>query len=122
MKATFVNPSLPNLHAAAPGSGKPQETPGAGFARQLSAHAATHVPPAQAARAALAARPDLSDRPFGAIVSLLARHQELPAGVEPEPAPAEPPAGDEVETVEPPIAGPIGDETAGSVEEETASA
>jgi hypothetical protein len=46
------------------------------FASHLDAD---HVPPAQAARAALEDRPDLTGRPFGATVSLLARHEELPA-------------------------------------------
>jgi hypothetical protein len=47
--------------------------------------AGEHVPPAQAARAALEGRPDLAGRPFGAIVSLLARQEELPPGGEPAP-------------------------------------
>jgi hypothetical protein len=51
------------------------------------------TPPAQAARAALEERPDLASRPFGAIVSLLARSQELPAPV--DATPAEPAAPDD---------------------------
>jgi len=52
------------------GGGAEQLGGGASFARHLDA---VRVPPAQAARAALANRPDLVDRSFGAIVSLLAR-------------------------------------------------
>ena len=51
---------------------------------------AGHIRPAQAARTALADRPDLAGRPFGAIVSLFARHEELPAVA--DAGPAEPPA------------------------------
>lgn len=60
------------------------EAAGAPFASHVEGG---HVPPAQAARAALEGRPDLAGRPFGAIVSLLARHQELPAAEEPAPTP-----------------------------------
>ena len=69
-----------------PGSrGRAAEEQGgdASFARHLDAD---HVPPAQAARAALETRPDLADRPFGAIVSLFARHEELPAATDVPPA------------------------------------
>jgi hypothetical protein len=64
------------------------EAAGAPFASHVEGE---HVPPAQAARAALESRPDLAGRPFGAVVSLLARHQELPAAEEPAPTP---PAGE----------------------------
>ena len=69
------------------------ETAAAPFASHV---AGEHVPPAQAARAALEGRPDLAGRPFGAIVSLLARHQDLPPAEEPAPeAPAEDHAAEE---------------------------
>lgn len=66
--------------------GKAAPETGAPFASHVEGE---HVPPAQAARAALEGRPDLAGRPFGAIVSLLARHQDLPPAesspaVEPE--------------------------------------
>jgi hypothetical protein len=51
------------------------------------------MPPAQAARAALEGRPDLAGRPFGAIVSLFARKEELPVPV--DTVPAAPTAPDE---------------------------
>jgi hypothetical protein len=53
------------------------------FADQLDGK---RTPPAQAARAALEERPDLAGRPFGAIVSLLARNRELPAPADATPA------------------------------------
>jgi hypothetical protein len=63
------------------------EAAGAPFASHVEGE---HAPPAQAARAALEGRPDLAGRPFGAIVSLLARHQELPAAAgDPPPPPTE---------------------------------
>lgn len=90
--------SAPPLAAATPRgkAGSPPEH-AAGFAKQLDGD---HQPPAQAARAALADRPDLAGKPFGKIVSLFARGLDLPpAGIaspeEPEtPAPTaeEPPA------------------------------
>jgi hypothetical protein len=62
------------------------ETAAAPFAGHL---AGEPVSPAQEARAAREGRPDLAGRPFGAIVSLLARGQDLPAAREPAPvAPA----------------------------------
>jgi hypothetical protein len=64
--------------------GKAAPEAGAPFASHVEGE---HVPPAQAARAALEGRPDLAGRPFGAVVSLLARHQELPAAEEPAPTP-----------------------------------
>src|SRR5262245_20085277 len=77
-----------------------------------------HQPTAQAARAALADRPDLAGKPFGQIVSLIARHLDLPpaeiAGPEePEtPAPtAEEPSAD---TGEAPASGGVGEEAAKS--------
>jgi hypothetical protein len=73
--------------------GKAAPEAGAPFASHVEGE---HVPPAQAARAALEGRPDLAGRPFGAIVSLLARHQELPAADGPAPTPpAEEVAGEE---------------------------
>jgi hypothetical protein len=50
------------------------------------------TPPAQAARALIETRSDLANVPFGSIVSLLARHEPVPAtpGV-PEVPPAETP-------------------------------
>jgi hypothetical protein len=84
-------------HSPNPRAGAAEQQSGdASFAKHLDAD---HVPPAQAARAALESRPDLADRPFGAIVSLFARHEELPAAAdasstEPttptEPTPTEP--------------------------------
>jgi len=71
------------------GSERSRRDNGASFARHLDEH---HLPPAKAARAALQDRPDLAGRPFGAIVSLFARHEELPA-VD-DAAPAEAPASD----------------------------
>ena len=37
-----------------------------------------HTPPAKAARDVLGTRPDLSDQPFGKLVSALARGQTIP--------------------------------------------
>lgn len=80
---------------------------GAPFASHV---AGEHVPPAQAARAALESRPDLAGRPFGAIVSLLARHRELPAAEDPAPTPpAEEVAGEE------PTPTPPAEDSAGEV-------
>lgn len=86
------------LAAAAP-SGKTGSPPerAAGFAKHLEGD---HQPPAQAARAALADRPDLAGKPFGKIVSLIARQMDLPPAeiAEPEepetsaPTAEEPPA------------------------------
>lgn len=45
-----------------------------------------HTAPARAARLALESRPDLAGRPFGAIVSLIARGLDLPAAEAPAPA------------------------------------
>jgi hypothetical protein len=47
------------------------------------------TPPAQAARALIETRSDLANVPFGSIVSLLARHEPVPAAAE---APVVPPA------------------------------
>jgi hypothetical protein len=75
---------LPNARGAA---AERHQSGDASFASHLDAD---HVPPAQAARAALEDRPDLAERPFGAIVSLLARHEELPAAAtDPAPEPVE---------------------------------
>ncbi|HET6156713.1 MAG TPA: hypothetical protein VFE34_00070 [Dongiaceae bacterium] len=82
-----ANDSLPQISAAAShglarGHAKAQRSDDAGsFADHVKG-----TPPAQAARAALESRPDLADRPFGAIVSLLARNEELPAPVDAPPA------------------------------------
>jgi hypothetical protein len=79
-----------------------------GFASHVDAD---HVPPSQAARTALEDRPDLAGRPFGAIVSLFARHEELPALAGTTPAdspqadePAAPETG-ETEAADPAISG-----------------
>ena len=47
------------------------------------------TPPAQAARALIETRSDLANVPFGSIVSLLARHEPVPAAPE---VPVVPPA------------------------------
>ncbi len=83
-------------------STKAQEKAAVTFASQVEVAPQSHVPPAhvppaQAARAAFAARADLADRPFGAIVSMFARHMELPAS--PEPTPAASPESDAPEDV-----------------------
>ncbi len=46
---------------------------------------APHEPPAKAARAALATRPDLADQPFGRLVSLFAQGEPLPSAAPSEP-------------------------------------
>jgi len=43
---------------------------------------ASKTPPAQAARALIETRSDLANVPFGSIVSLLARHEAVPAAPE----------------------------------------
>jgi hypothetical protein len=54
------------------------------------------TPPAQAARALIETRSDLSSVPFGSIVSLLARHQEPPAAPEAPVVPVETPDSSDV--------------------------
>jgi hypothetical protein len=81
-----LNVEAPKHSPGSRGSAVQQQDGAASFAGHLDAD---HVPPAQAARAALENRPDLADRPFGAIVSLFARHEELPAPADPEPDPPE---------------------------------
>jgi len=73
------------------GGVRPEHAPG--FARHLEGD---HQPPAQAARAALADRPDLAGKPFGQIVSLFARGLDLPAAEVAGPeAPETPPTAEE---------------------------
>jgi hypothetical protein len=48
-------------------------------ASQALAKHQPHQPPAQAARNLLATREDLAERPFGRLVSVIARGQEIPA-------------------------------------------
>ena len=84
-------PSAAASSASSHRSAKSQRGDAELFADQLDDK---RTPPAQAARAALEERPDLASRPFGAIVSLLARNQELPAPV--DATPAEPSVPDSV--------------------------
>ena len=76
----------------APRNGKAKQEDGATFAEIVDAD---HTPPAQAARQALEDRPDLASRPFGAIVSLLARHLELPEAASASADEPDAPAGEE---------------------------
>jgi len=89
--SSAIRPNAMMEPRPSPGRSKPApETAGAPFASHV---AGEHVPPAEAARTALEGRPDLAGRPFGAIVSVLARRQELPAAGEPAPVAG---AGEEV--------------------------
>jgi hypothetical protein len=58
----------------------------------IAASATNRVPPAQAAREALSAQPDLAGLPFGKLVSAFARGQPLPSAPTPTPEPASPEA------------------------------
>jgi len=90
-----LNPGAQKPLHNARGSATGQQSGDTSFAKHLDVD---HVPPAQAARAALENRSDLADRPFGAIVSLFARHEELPAPADvppAEPTPTEPAPSEE---------------------------
>ena len=85
-----TQPLVATAMAPAPhGKSKALPDQAASFTKHLQGD---RQPPSQAARAALSDRPDLASKPFGQIVSLIARHQDLPpaesAAEEPE-APAE---------------------------------
>lgn len=66
--------------------------------------------PAQAARALIDERPDLADRPFGRVVSMLARGQTVPA------ATSAPPAEETADVVPAPPQAPEANEAAGDLE------
>jgi hypothetical protein len=59
-----------------------------GLSSAIAASATTRVPPAHAAREALAANPDLAGLPFGKLVSAIARGLPLPSASTSEPAAA----------------------------------
>ena len=58
----------------------------------IAASATNRVPPAQAAREALSAQPDLAGLPFGKLVSTFARGQPLPSAPTSTSEPASPEA------------------------------
>ena len=76
-------PSAATSKLSSHGSAKAQRSDAGLFVEHLDGK---RTPPAQAARAALEDRPDLAGRPFGAIVSQLARNEELSAAVDAAPA------------------------------------
>ncbi len=101
-----VTGSAPSAHARP--STMAAEKAKASFASELGDATGDHLPPSRAARAALIERPDLADRPFGSIVSLFARGEELPLAEAEQP---EPPAEPEADPVTTPVESDGTDET-----------
>ena len=93
---TVVTGTAPSPHARP--NAMAAEKAKVSFASELGDATSEHTPPSRAARAALTERPDLADRPFGSIVSLFARCEELPSAEAEQPEPPTEPEADPVTT------------------------